>query len=58
VVVWFDGRADGWPPLLRAYTPDLIFGLVGVVLLWCSVNPPDRRQPIMNDRNVGNAAVK
>jgi lipopolysaccharide export LptBFGC system permease protein LptF len=57
-VVWFDGPADGWPPLLRAYTPDLIFGTLGAVLLWCSVKWPDGRQPITNDSNLGNAALK
>ena len=46
VLVWFDGPADDWPPLLRAYTPDLIFGILGAVLLWCSFKWPDRRQPL------------
>ena len=43
-VVWFDGPANGWPPLLRAYTPDLIFGTLGAVLLRCSVKWPDRNR--------------
>jgi hypothetical protein len=39
--VWFDGPASAWPPPLRAYTPVLVFGTWGAVLLWCSVKWPD-----------------
>jgi hypothetical protein len=45
-VVWFDGPADGWPPLLRAYTPDLVFGTWGAVLIWCSVKWPDESRAL------------
>jgi lipopolysaccharide export LptBFGC system permease protein LptF len=50
VTVWYDGPADAWPPLLRAYTPDLVFGTWGAVLLWCAVKWPDVEQPITDAR--------
>jgi hypothetical protein len=51
VTVWYDGPADAWPPLLRAYAPDLVFGTWGVVLLWCSVKWPDCERPITDVRS-------
>ena len=36
--------------LLRAYTPDLVFGTWGAVLLWCAVKWPDVEQPITDAR--------
>ena len=36
VTIWFDGPAKDWPPLIRAYYPDLAFCAIGGMLLWGS----------------------
>jgi hypothetical protein len=40
VLVWFDGPADAWPPVLRAWAPDALFAAVGLALLRMRTDAP------------------
>jgi lipopolysaccharide export system permease LptF/LptG-like protein len=38
---------SSWSPVLRAYLPNVVFGVLGVVLSWCSLRRGDRRTALL-----------